>query len=138
MKILKIAIEFGDDEPTKVETKPGSALVVDPDESSNGPPKIKHPGWPKVIPRKPQAKIGSVNQDAGIPGVPKSRSPRADEVLHYISQGLANKQIAEKMGIGEDTVKNYVMDLCREFNVQSRVELIIHALKSGDLKIEEL
>ena len=69
MKILKIAIEFGDDEPTKVETKPavvitelGSALVVDPDESSNGPPKIKHPGWPKGIPRKPQAKIGSVNQ----------------------------------------------------------------------------
>jgi len=68
----------------------------------------------------------------------RRRSPRTDEVLVFIGQGLANKQIADRMGIKEDTVKTYVFQLFQEFDTESRIQLVVKALKNGDLKIEEL
>lgn len=53
-------------------------------------------------------------------------SPRQCEVLYYLCQGLPNKSIANRMGIGEGTVrKSYVSDLLRFFGVTRRTELMI-------------
>jgi DNA-binding NarL/FixJ family response regulator len=59
-------------------------------------------------------------------------SPRLREVLYYVCQGLPNKSIAQRMGIGEGTVrKTYVSELLRAFNVTRRTELIIEISRLG-------
>lgn len=59
-------------------------------------------------------------------------SPRLEEVLYYLCQGLSNKHIASRMGISEGTVrKNYVSELLRLFNVTRRTELMIEISRMG-------
>lgn len=53
-------------------------------------------------------------------------SARQAEVLYHLCQGLSNKAIASRMGIGEGTVrKSYVSELLRLFGVSRRTELMI-------------
>lgn len=67
---------------------------------------------------------------AAVPagGTPQSLglSARQSEVLYHLCQGLSNKAIARRMGIGEGTVrKSYVSELLRFFSVSRRTELMI-------------
>lgn len=57
---------------------------------------------------------------------PPQLSARQSEVLYHLCQGLSNKAIASRMGIGEGTVrKSYVSELLRVFCVSRRTELMI-------------
>lgn len=59
-------------------------------------------------------------------------SPRMQEVLYYLCQGLSNKEIARKMQISEGTVrKNYVSSLLRAFKVARRTSLVIEVARRG-------
>lgn len=51
-------------------------------------------------------------------------SKRELEVLHLISEGLANKEIAERLFIGEQTAKDHVRNIMRKVGVKSRAALI--------------
>ena len=56
-------------------------------------------------------------------------APREREVLYWVVQGLTNKQIAQLLGITHSTVQTYVRDIMRVYNVNSRVLLVLAALK---------
>jgi DNA-binding CsgD family transcriptional regulator len=56
-------------------------------------------------------------------------TPREREVLYWVVQGLTNKQIANLLGITHSTVQTYVRDIMRVYNVNSRVLLVLAALK---------
>jgi DNA-binding CsgD family transcriptional regulator len=56
-------------------------------------------------------------------------APRQREVLYWVVQGLTNKQIAQLLGITHSTVQTYVRDIMRVYNVNSRVLLVLAALK---------
>jgi two-component system, NarL family, nitrate/nitrite response regulator NarL len=58
-------------------------------------------------------------------------SPRLAEALGYICQGLPNKAIARKMGLTENTVKEYSGDLLEKFGVARRTELIVEMARRG-------
>lgn len=60
---------------------------------------------------------------------------RETEVLHGISQGLANKQIAAKMAISEQTIKTHVTSILRKLNANTRTEAVIQAIKQGLISI---
>jgi DNA-binding NarL/FixJ family response regulator len=62
-------------------------------------------------------------------------SPRQTEVLHYLAQGLANKQIAYSMSISEATVKLHVNALLRNLNVRNRTHAVIVAQRYGFLGV---
>jgi DNA-binding CsgD family transcriptional regulator len=51
-------------------------------------------------------------------------SKRELEVLHLICGGLTNKEIAEKLFIGEQTAKDHVRNIMRKVAVKSRASLI--------------
>lgn len=53
-----------------------------------------------------------------------SLSRRELEVLKFISCGLANKEIAEKMFISAYTVKDHIKSIMRKMNVNSRNEIV--------------
>jgi len=58
-------------------------------------------------------------------------TPREREVLQLLSQGLPNKQIAQRLAISEHTVKFHVNAIFGKLGVQSRSEAIVHAVRMG-------
>jgi len=56
---------------------------------------------------------------------------RETEILNYIAQGLLNKQIALKLGISEQTIKNHVTSILRKLNANVRTEAVVVAIKQG-------
>jgi len=58
-------------------------------------------------------------------------TPRQLEVLRCLAMGLSTDQIAERMGIARDTVRNHVRDLLRRLGVHSRLEAVIAAHERG-------
>jgi two-component system nitrate/nitrite response regulator NarP len=45
------------------------------------------------------------------------------EIAENVAQGLQNKEIAEKLGIANGTVRIHVHNVFKKFGVQNRVEL---------------
>ncbi len=58
-------------------------------------------------------------------------SPREQEVLQLLTQGMTNKQIAEKLGIVEGTVKSHLKNILGKLHLANRVEAATLALKKG-------
>ncbi len=58
-------------------------------------------------------------------------TPRETEILSYIGQGMLNKQIAVKLGISEQTIKNHVTSILRKLNANARTEAVVVAIKQG-------
>jgi DNA-binding NarL/FixJ family response regulator len=61
----------------------------------------------------------------------ESLTPRESEVLQLLSQGLANKSIAQRLGISDHTVKFHVNAILGKLGVQSRGEAIVQAVRLG-------
>ena len=56
-------------------------------------------------------------------------SPREKEVLDLICKGFSNKEIAMKLGISEQTVKNHVSALMEKSCTHSRTQLAIVSIQ---------
>jgi DNA-binding NarL/FixJ family response regulator len=77
---------------------------------------------------------------AGIPGAsadPDAAAPvetltrREREVLRLMAEGLANKLIAERLGITEHTAKFHVHTILGKLSTQSRTEAVVRAARLG-------
>jgi len=58
-------------------------------------------------------------------------TPREDEVLQLLAQGLTNKGIAHQLGITDHTVKFHVNAIMTKLNAQSRTEAVVKATRAG-------
>ncbi|MCS6872971.1 MAG: response regulator transcription factor [Anaerolineae bacterium] len=56
---------------------------------------------------------------------------REREVLRLLSEGLANKNIALRLGISENTVKFHVNAIMSKLGAQSRTEAVVRAVRLG-------
>jgi DNA-binding NarL/FixJ family response regulator len=54
-------------------------------------------------------------------------APREQEVVHWVSEGLSNREIAEQMQLSANTVKNYLFRIFDKLGISNRVELILFA-----------
>ncbi|MCH8615774.1 response regulator transcription factor [Sphingomonas sp. SM33] len=54
-------------------------------------------------------------------------SPRERELINLVRQGLRNREIAEKLGVTEGTIKVYLHNVFEKLGVGSRTELAIRA-----------
>jgi two-component system nitrate/nitrite response regulator NarL len=54
-------------------------------------------------------------------------SPREQEVVHWLAEGLSNREIADKLTLSENTVKNYLFRIFEKLGISNRVELILYA-----------
>lgn len=64
----------------------------------------------------------------------RERSPlsaREREIVGLVSQGYKNKEMAEKMFISEQTVKNHLHNIFDKLGVSDRLELALYAIHSG-------
>ena len=84
------------------------------------------PWWP--VPRE------SVNDAAAalafIPDAPPLTSREID-VLHQLSYGSSNKEIAKVLGISYETVKEHVQHILRKLGVSDRTQAAVWAVRNG-------
>jgi len=56
-------------------------------------------------------------------------SPREQQLANLLAQGLKNKEIAHRLGLGEGTVKVYFSRLFQKVGVTDRFELALYAIE---------
>ena len=56
-------------------------------------------------------------------------SPREQEVLDSLSQGLLYKEISEKLGISYETVHTYIRRIYEKLQVRTRTEAVTKFLR---------
>lgn len=69
-------------------------------------------------------------------GLIASLSPREMEILELICQGASNKDIAQRLGISYQTVKNHVTAILHKLGVSDRTQAVLYALRQGWFTIE--
>ena len=67
----------------------------------------------------------------GSNAVATALSPREREVLLLIGEGLDNREIAERLAIGEKTVKTHVSNLLGKLGVSDRTRAAVWAWREG-------
>jgi DNA-binding NarL/FixJ family response regulator len=58
-------------------------------------------------------------------------TPREIELVRLASGGMRNKEIAERLDIGEGTVKAHLHNVYRKLEIQNRVDLVLYARENG-------
>lgn len=61
----------------------------------------------------------------------KQLSPRGREVLGLVCRGVGDREIADQLGIAQNTVRNHVSALFRKAGVSSRTALVIWSRERG-------
>jgi DNA-binding NarL/FixJ family response regulator len=60
-----------------------------------------------------------------------SLSPRETEVLRLVADGLSNQKIAQRLGLGLETVKTHMRHIMEKLAVSDRTEAAVKAMKQG-------
>lgn len=62
---------------------------------------------------------------------PDSLSERERQVLVLLAEGLSNEEIAEALGIAENTVRNHVRNILEKLGLKNRVQAAVYAVRQG-------
>ncbi len=57
-------------------------------------------------------------------------TPQEQRILSLIAEGLTNRQIAERLGLAEKTVKNHVSRLLAKLGMAHRTQAALYAVKA--------
>jgi DNA-binding NarL/FixJ family response regulator len=59
-------------------------------------------------------------------------TPREEQVVALVAEGLGNRPIARELNLSEHTVKKYLFRIFEKLGISSRVELVLYAVNNGD------
>ena len=63
-------------------------------------------------------------------------TPREREILVALADGLSDKEIAERLFIGDKTVRNHVTNLLSKLGAESRLQALVIAIRHGVVRVE--
>ncbi|MCT9819648.1 response regulator transcription factor [Microbacterium sp. W1N] len=67
----------------------------------------------------------------GASVIPVELTEREAEVLHLLAQALSNAEIAQRLFIGEATVKTHVSNVLQKIGARDRVAAVVYAHRAG-------
>jgi DNA-binding NarL/FixJ family response regulator len=56
---------------------------------------------------------------------------REVEILRHMAGGLANKQVAYRLGISEKTVRNHISNIYEKLGIYDRTKAVLYAVRKG-------
>jgi DNA-binding NarL/FixJ family response regulator len=59
-------------------------------------------------------------------------TPREEQVVALVAEGLSNRSTARELNLSEHTVKKYLFRIFDKLGISSRVELVLYAVNHGD------
>ncbi len=68
--------------------------------------------WKEAISRKPVSSV---------------LTPREEEVVQLLSEGLRNREIAARLNLSDNTIKNYIFRIFEKLGFSNRVEVVLYA-----------
>jgi DNA-binding CsgD family transcriptional regulator len=95
-------------------------LTVEQDD----PGSVAGAGVPAPGPDGPDAAVEASDEQPGI-------TPREAEVLGLLADGLANKEIAARLGFSAHTAKFHVESLLRKLDAVNRAEAVREGIRRG-------
>lgn len=91
--------------------------------------RVVNSGGSYLEPRVAATVLAEVRSPPRPPGVPLS--PREQEVLRLVAEGLSNKQIARALAIAEPTVKFYLTSVFNKLGADNRAQAAALAVQRG-------
>jgi two-component system nitrate/nitrite response regulator NarL len=59
-------------------------------------------------------------------------SPREKQIVDALLAGCTNKEVAQQLGVSDQTIKNQLTTLYKKVGVTSRLELVLWAMARRD------
>lgn len=76
--------------------------------------------------------VAALAQDPGTrPGsaqMTKTLSKREEQIARLVASALSNRELSQKLGLSEHTVKNYLSRIFEKLGIATRTELVLHVL----------
>jgi DNA-binding NarL/FixJ family response regulator len=95
-----------------------------PEELVSAIREIRQGGAP-MSPEIARKVIASFQEPVAVVAEVEDLSPREREILESLAEGLSNKQIADRMGIADGTVRWHLRHIYHKLHVRSRTEAAI-------------
>lgn len=67
----------------------------------------------------------------------KLLTPREEQVVALVTDGLSNREIARDLALSEHTIKKYLFRIFDKLGISSRVELVLYAVSHGGFRPSE-
>jgi DNA-binding NarL/FixJ family response regulator len=58
-------------------------------------------------------------------------TPREEQVVALVAEGLSNRDTARELNLSEHTIKKYMFRIFDKLGISSRVELVLYAVNHG-------
>jgi len=84
-----------------------------------------------IISQEELQRVLSKVRGGGDGGRASRLTEREDEVLACVRDGLTNAQVAERLGLSANTVRNHVQRILYKLNVHSKLEAVVLTSRSG-------
>jgi DNA-binding NarL/FixJ family response regulator len=62
-------------------------------------------------------------------------TPREWDVLHTLAEGMGDKEIARKLGVRPGTARGYVAGMLQKLGANSRLQVLVYAVRHGFVRI---
>lgn len=59
-------------------------------------------------------------------------TPREEQVVALVADGLSNREVASELGLSEHTIKKYLLRIFDKLGISTRVELVLYAVSHGE------
>ena len=63
-------------------------------------------------------------------------TPREDQVVSLVAEGIGNREIAQQLGVKENTVKKSLLRIYDKIGISNRVELVLYALTNRSMQTD--
>jgi PAS domain S-box-containing protein len=68
---------------------------------------------------------------SGSSEAPPELTPRQHETLRLLGDGLTTAQVAERLGVAEETARNHIRAVLRALDAHSRLEAVVRGVRTG-------